>query len=218
MVEAYGYVLEQRTRYNQSNGLHGAFVVSTNSSFGVDYGQPASYPLWCAMYDSMGVQGILSAAATANLNINIDVQGDIPTACPSNYLLAVTNTTRNDVRNSGAAYGLTTIDLGAPGTDVYSTFPGNTYGNLTGTSMATPHVAGAIGLMYAAACPTFIAACKTQPGPMALQIKQYLLGGHRSDCVTGGHDRNRRTTQRLPCDSAVADLSLWCVDSAHPAA
>ncbi|TFH65732.1 MAG: hypothetical protein E4G91_01420 [Candidatus Zixiibacteriota bacterium] len=176
-VESYGYVLEQRARYNESNGLHGAFVVATNSSFGVNYGQPSSYPLWCAMYDSLGVQGILSAAATANANLNVDTQGDIPTACPSNYLVTVTNTTDIDTKYSGAAYGLTSIDLGAPGTNVYSTLPGNTYGDNTGTSMASPHVAGTIGLMYAAACPTFIAACRTNPGPMALQMKQYLLNG-----------------------------------------
>jgi hypothetical protein len=176
-VESYGYVLEQRARYNESNGLHGAFVVATNTSFGVDYGQPSSYPLWCAMYDSMGVQGILSAASTANANTNVDTQGDIPTACPSNYLITVTNTTDTDTKNVGAAYGLTTIDLGAPGTNVYSTLPGDTYGNNTGTSMASPHVAGTIGLMYAAACPAFIADCRTNPGPMALQMKQYLLDG-----------------------------------------
>ena len=69
---AYGYALRQRKIYNQTNGQHGAFIVSTNSSFGVDYGQPSNYPLWCAFYDSLGSAGILSACATANLNINID--------------------------------------------------------------------------------------------------------------------------------------------------
>ena len=117
-VEAYSYVFEMRSLYNESNGAEGAFVVSTNSSFGVDYGDPAAFPLWCAMYDSLGSVGIISAAATANRNIDVDAVGDVPTACGSDYLLSVTNTTKYDVRNSGAAYGLTTIDLGAPGTAV----------------------------------------------------------------------------------------------------
>ena len=216
-VESYGYVLEQRARYNESNGLHGAFVVSTNSSFGVNYGQPSSYPLWCAMYDSMGVQGILSAAATANENLNVDAQGDIPTACPSNYLITVTNTTDTDTKNSGAAYGLTTIDLGAPGTNVYSTLPGDSYGNNTGTSMASPHVAGTIGLMYAAACPTFISACKTNPGPMALQMKQYLLSGAdpvaalAGITVTGGRLNVFHAIQQLqtyPCGVLILHTPL----------
>ena len=151
VVAAYAYALELRAQYNETNGALGAFVVATNSSFGVDYGQPANYPIWCAMYDSLGVQGILSCGATANLNINIDLMGDIPTACPSDYMIAVTNTTHNDVKNSGAAYGLTTIDLGAPGTSILSTYPTSNYSTSTGTSMATPMVTGAIALMYAAA-------------------------------------------------------------------
>jgi hypothetical protein len=216
-IESYGYVLEQRARYNESNGLHGAFVVATNSSFGVNFGQPASYPLWCAMYDSMGVQGILSAGATANANINVDTQGDIPTACPSNYLITVTNTTHTDAKYNGAAYGLTTIDLGAPGTTVYSTFPGNTYGNNTGTSMASPQVAGAIGLMYAAACPTFIASYKANPGAMALQMKTYLLAGVdpiaalAGITVTGGRLNVFHAIQQLqtyPCSVLIQHTPL----------
>jgi len=177
VVEAYGYVLEMRARYNASNGAEGAFVVVTNSSFGVDFGDPNNYPIWCAMYDSMGAQGVLSCAATANLNIDIDIEGDVPTACPSDWLISVTNTTRNDVKNSGAAYGLTTIDLGAPGTSILSTLPGNTYGNLTGTSMATPTVAGVVALMYSAAGPGLMQAHKSNPAETALLVKQWVMDG-----------------------------------------
>lgn len=176
-VRAYGYVLKQRKLYNQTNGQKGAFVVVTSSSFGVDYGQPANFPLWCAFYDSLGAAGILSAGATANLNINIDVQGDIPTACPSDWLITVTNTTNTDVKNTGAAYGLTTIDLGAPGTNVYSTYGASGYSNLTGTSMATPHVAGAVGFMYSVAPLAWIQAYKLNPGAYSLQVKQKIMQG-----------------------------------------
>ncbi|RMI19163.1 MAG: hypothetical protein D6681_03140, partial [Calditrichaeota bacterium] len=177
VVEAYGYVLEMRARYNETNGDSGAFVVVTNSSFGVDFGDPNDYPIWCAMYDSMGVQGILSCAATANLNINIDVEGDVPTACPSDYLISVTNTTHTDHKNSGAAYGATTIDLGAPGTNILSTTPGNGYGTATGTSMATPTVAGAVALLFAAAPPSLIQEYKAAPDQIALLFKQWILDG-----------------------------------------
>lgn len=192
VVAAYSYVADQRRLYNQTAGNSGAFVVATNSSFGVNYGDPQNYPIWCATYDSMGVLGILSAGATANLNIDVDAQGDIPTACASPWLISVTNTTRNDVRNSGAAYGLTTIDIGAPGTSVMSTLPSNAYGNQTGTSMATPHVAGALGLMLSYACPQMIEDYRQHPDSIALIIKDMLLAGADSiaslqnNTVTGG--------------------------------
>ena len=174
---AYNYVLNARKIYNQTNGVSGTFVVATNASFGVDYGNPANFPLWCAMYDSLGVQGILSMGATANLNINIDITGDVPTACPSDWLIAVTNTTNADQKNSGAAYGLTTIDLGAPGTSILNTSTSSGYATLTGTSMATPHVTGAVGMMFAAATEGIMQSYKSNPGMGALLFKQLLLEG-----------------------------------------
>jgi hypothetical protein len=177
VVEAYDYVLTMRALYNETDGLKGAFVVVTNASFGVDYGNPANFPIWCAIYDSLGMQGVLNCGATANINIDIDIQGDVPTACPSDYMIAVTNTTDTDSKNSGAAYGLTTIDLGAPGTSIYAPTPGNTYGYKTGTSMATPTVAGAVALMYAAANSNLMQDYKNDPATTALVFKQFLFDG-----------------------------------------
>jgi subtilisin family serine protease len=150
VVEAYSYALEMRARYNETNGEEGAFIVATNSSFGVDYGNPDNYPIWCSMYDEMGNVGILSCGAGPNMNVNVDVVGDVPSACPGNYLIGITNTTSADEKYGGAGYGINNIDLGAPGTSIYSTTPNNDYGNSTGTSMATPQVSGTIALMYAA--------------------------------------------------------------------
>lgn len=175
VIAAYGYVLDMRRRYNQTNGAQGAYVVATNSSFGVDYGLPADYPLWCAMYDSLGYAGVLSAGATANLPIDVDQASDVPTACASDFLISVTNTTSSDVRNSGAAFGLETIDIGAPGSVIYSLNNYDYYGNNTGTSMATPHVAGAIGLMYSAACNKYFDESLFTNAELALLMKHKLL-------------------------------------------
>jgi len=177
VVAGYGYVHEMRSLYNETDGEKGAFIVSTNCSFGVNNGMPEDYPIWGAMYDSLGMQGILSAGATANANWNIDEVGDIPTAFPSDFLITVTNTDKNDLKSSSAGYGLTTIDLGAPGTQVYSTRMGNAYGYKTGTSMSSPHVAGAVAYMYSVADAEFMQAYHNDPGGMALVIKQYILNG-----------------------------------------
>jgi len=174
VVEGYSYVLDMRTLYNETDGEEGAFVVSTNASFGVDQGDPDDYPLWGAIYDSLGQQGVLSAAATANASWNIDEVGDVPTAFESPYLLSVTNTNDQD-QKAFAGYGLNTIDLGAPGSSIYSTTPNDNYGYKTGTSMATPHVTGALAFLFSAADSAMMEAYKTAPDSIALMIKDYMM-------------------------------------------
>ncbi len=80
-------------------------------------------------------------------------------------VISVTAIDRAGAKASWANYGRTTVDLGAPGVDIYSTLPGGSYGSYNGTSMATPHVTGAIAL-YASAYPNATAAA----------IRQALLG------------------------------------------
>ncbi len=175
VIEAYGYVLEMRARYNETGGERGAFVVVENTSFGIDHGDPAQYPLWCDLYDALGEEGVVSTAATANQAWNIDVVGDMPTACPSDYLITVTSTTIGNDIYYRAAWGLTTIDLGAPGDIILSTDVGNTYANRTGTSQASPHVAGAVALLIAAGSEEQSELYREQPAQMALAVKEAIL-------------------------------------------
>jgi serine protease len=175
VMRSYAYVYQARKTYNESGGLAGAFVVATNSSFGVDFANPANYPMWCALYDSMGHIGILSAGATTNSNLDVDASYDMPTSCSSDYLITVTNTTRTDVKNPNSGYGATMVDIGAPGTGVYSTINANGYGTATGTSMSSPHIAGAVALMIAAGCDSFMYAYRAHPDSVALRLKEILL-------------------------------------------
>lgn len=174
VLAAYDYPLTMRKRYNETFGAEGAFVVVTNASWGIDNGDPANSPLWCAMYDTLGTYGILNVAATTNSNTNVDVAGDLPTACPSQYLIGVTMTDADDVR-AGSGYGPTHIDLAAPGSSVHLPVPGNLYVNTNGTSFASPCVAGAVALAYSSPCPEFISYAKSDPSGATLDMRDYVL-------------------------------------------
>jgi hypothetical protein len=175
-LASYAYALEQRILYNETNGALGAFVVATNSSWGIDFGQPSEAPLWCAFYDSLGVHGILSAAATSNTGYDVDQGGDLPTACPSEYLLSVTALDHNNSRNF-SAWGLTHVDFGAPGDDIFTTRRNNGYGTTSGTSFASPIAAGLVALLYAAPCEGFAALAREHPSAAALYIRDVIFGG-----------------------------------------
>ncbi len=177
VIEAYAYPLALRKRYNETNGQEGAFVVATNASWGVTFGRPEDAPLWCALYDSLGAAGILNIGATENLNINVDLEGDLPTACPSDFLISVTSTNRNDQKTGNAAFGRLAIDLGAPGEAVFTASSGNSYTTISGTSFAAPAVAGAVGLLYANPCPSFADFIKQNPAGTARLVKQAILNG-----------------------------------------
>ena len=176
VIEAYNYPLVMRKLYNETDGAQGAFVVATNASWGIDYGDPLTIPIWCAFYDTLGTYGILNCGATANAEINVDEDGDIPTGCTSPYMISVTATNNQDVRTF-SAYGLTAIDLGAPGENVVTTSGDSGSGSTSGTSFASPLTAGVIGLLYSAPCNTFMQIVKADPQAGADLVRNALLNG-----------------------------------------
>ncbi len=207
VLGSYGYALQQRKIYNQTQGAAGAFVVATNASWGRDNAKPSDSPLWCSFYDTLGRHGILNVGATANNNVDVDIQGDLPTTCPSDYLISVTNIDRLGRKVPGAAYGSTSIDLGAFGDGVYTTASPNTYGGFGGTSSATPHVTATIALMYAAACTNFGHYARIHPDSAALRMKNYILQG-----VVPAPDLNGITTSggRLNINNSVQNCLQDC--------
>jgi Subtilase family/GEVED domain/Secretion system C-terminal sorting domain/Fibronectin type III domain len=175
-LEAYTYPFVMRKRYNESGGAIGAFIVSTNASWGLDNGDPADAPLWCAFYDSLGSVGILNCGATANNNVNIDVVGDLPTACPSEYMVAVTATDNEDVRTF-SGYGVENIDVGAPGAQIVSINQNGGPTTTSGTSFASPLTAGIIALLYSAPCSSLGPQALADPAGTALLVRDALYAG-----------------------------------------
>jgi hypothetical protein len=182
IVEAYNYLLELRQRYNQTQGAEGAFLVASNASIGLDKVFCSDVPIWAAVYDPLGEAGVLSVGATANGEWDVDLEGDVPTTCTSEYLIGVTNTTREDQKFDSAAFGSTSIDLGAPGgpadQGVFTTdWFGGYEESFGGTSAAAPHVAGAIGLLYSLPSADLAELAHQDPAQAARLVRDAILGG-----------------------------------------
>jgi subtilisin family serine protease len=125
---------------------YGINVVATNNSWG---GRSGSDFL-AEEIARAAEEGVLFVAAAGNTNTDNDNESGrphFPASFPFENIISVAATDHNDERSAFSSYGATTVDLGAPGTAILSTTPNGSYSTFNGTSMAAPHVAGAISLL-----------------------------------------------------------------------
>jgi subtilisin family serine protease len=184
ILQCMDYFLELKTRPNNP-----VDIVATNNSWG---GGPFSQ----ALLDAIAAHrqaGMLFVAAAGNNGSNNDSFPFFPASYELDNIISVLAHNRFNQRSFFSNFGSLTVDVGAPGEDVFSTLPGNSYGFLSGTSMATPHVTGLVGLLKA-----------QNPGRSAQQIKNLILtGGTASPATTGTTLSGRRIR---------ADGSLSCTN------
>jgi len=125
-------------RYSANNGAR----ISNNSWGGPSYSQTISD----AINFARG-RGQVFVAAAGNESANNDTTGSYPANYALDNIVSVAATDRFDRLASFSNYGRTSVDLAAAGVAITSTYPGNQYVNLSGTSMATPQVSGAFALL-----------------------------------------------------------------------
>jgi subtilisin family serine protease len=147
--------------------LRGLNIVATNNSWG---GGGFSQALQDAI-ERANAAGVLFIAAAGNSSANCETSSCYPAEYPNANIISVASITSSGAMSSFSNYGSTTIDIGAPGSGIWSTVPGgrrnnptSSYASYNGTSMATPHVTGAAAL-YAS----------QNPGATAAQIKAAIL-------------------------------------------
>jgi len=178
----------------------------TNNSWG---GGEVSQALRAAI-DALGKAGLLFVAAAGNggadgIGDNNDLLPHYPSSYDLGNIIAVAATDHNDRLGIFSNFGVTSVDLGAPGVSVLSTVPGNSYTTANGTSMATPHVSGVVALMWSRV-----------PGLNHLKLKELLLkavdplAALQGKTVSGGRLNALKALELVEPDSlapaAVTDL------------
>ncbi len=111
-------------------------------------------------------QGVLIVAAAGNSGQNSDLYPLYPAASTQDNVISVAASTQTDGLASFSNFGATSVDLAAPGVSILSTTLAQGYGYASGTSMATPHVAGMAAILKS-----------VNPGLSYSEIKAALLQG-----------------------------------------
>jgi thermitase len=145
-----------------------------------------------SMFDSIVEaknKGLLFVAAAGNDGDNADSSPHYPAGYQVDNVLAVAATDNRDALASFSTFGKRTVHIAAPGHRIVSSVPGGGYDSFSGTSMASPHAAGAAVLFWGA-----------NRGMTYLEVKERLMN---SRDYLGGLSRKIISSGRLNVDNAL---------------
>jgi subtilisin family serine protease len=161
--------------------------------------------------------GILFVAAAGNSSNDNDSTPSYPSNYDVSNVLAVAATGNRDDLASFSSYGKTKVHVAAPGVDILSTTKGGKYSVFSGTSMATPHVAGAAALLMSADSTMTAADLKDR----LIRTSDYAGGLRRRVASAGRINVNNALLNIVPEHPGLPNEADWqkqenIVESAHP--
>ena len=193
----------------------GVNIRVTNNSWGGPPEAAAYDQVLKDAIDATGNAGILNVFAAGNDNRNIETTPSYPASYDSPSILSVASSTSTDARSSFSNWGAVSVDLAAPGSNILSSVNSgdSSYANFSGTSMASPHTAGAAALLAAYRPSLSVASLKA-----ALMTTVDVLPQWQGLVVTNGRLNVARAIRKLTVafdfsGDGRTEIAIWNPDT-----
>ena len=174
-------------------------VVSNNSWGGGSYSSALASAIAAAEK-----AGILFVASAGNSAANNDTTGTYPANYDYPNVISVASITSSNTLSSFSNYGATAVDIAAPGSSIYSTYPNSRYTSLSGTSMAAPQVSG-LALLAQSMCDGKLSVAQMKTALLSGAVRNTNLTGFVKDSLSANGPGTVLTAKELcPAETPTA--------------